>query len=44
LEVGNYRAVAKETKIPLRNVCETLQEFKKELLKQINEHSFSHNG
>jgi hypothetical protein len=44
LEVGNYRGVAKETKIPLRNVCDTLTEFKKELLKKINEHSFSHNG
>lgn len=44
LEEGNYRAVAKSTKIPLRNVAETLQEFKKELLKKINEHSFSNNG
>lgn len=44
LEVGNYRGVAKSTKIPLRNVCETLQEFKKELLKQINEYTTGHNG
>ncbi len=35
LEEGNYRAVAKSTKIPLRNVAETLQEFKNELLKKI---------
>jgi len=44
LEVGNYRGVAKSTKIPLRNVCETLQEFKKELLKQINEYTTGNNG
>ncbi len=44
LEVGNYRGVAKQTKIPLSNVRETLQEFKKELLKQINEHTTCHNG
>lgn len=35
LEEGNYRAVAKSTKIPLRNVAKTLMEFKNELLKKI---------
>ena len=43
LEEGNYRAVAKSTKIPLRNVSETLQEFKRELLKQIDEYTSSNN-
>lgn len=44
LEVGNYRDLSKSLKIPISNIRETLKKFKKELLKKINEHTFSHNG